>query len=143
MDFLIQNLGQVVASVVALAGLVTSGFYAKKARRAELRAKEIENQEGYINNADLMVELVKKANAEAAEIQTKLIKELKTENEKFKKTASKLEQALKKITVCMYRDQCPVYDELQKQGSDQAGRTNGDRGNPGRDPGYGPSGRKG
>ena len=118
---------QIVLLVTTVAGLFTTLFYSKKAKRAEVRKQEIENDNS-------IVELMKKASVEITELQRrtieelraeyeriisvcaeqkKLNKELKHENEKFRKTADKLERALAGIPRCPYRDNCPVLDELQ------------------------------
>jgi hypothetical protein len=109
------NVAEIVSGIVALTGAALSILYARRAKKAEVRAKEIENDAGYIGNADKMIELVKKATGEAAEIQERLIETLKQENEKFSKTAERLERAIKSISRCPYRADCPVLDELQKQ----------------------------
>lgn len=150
-----MNIGieQIVLLITTIAGLFTSLFYSRKAKRAEVRAQEIDN-------ADKMVELVKKANEEAAAIQKRMIvalqaeyerivgvcdeqkklnKELKHENEKFRKTAEKLERALKSIVRCPYSDKCPVLDELQDRENYHGlpGTNKPDRNHSGSTPGYG------
>ena len=118
---------QVITALTALIGVFTSVLYARRAKKAEVktkeaeaRAKEIENQKNNIGNAELMIELVKKANAEASEVQHNLIETLKKENGKFKKYVERLERAFRSIHRCPHRDNCPVYDELQsEEGSEQ------------------------
>ena len=110
---------QIITALTALLGVVTSVLYARRAKKAEVktkeaeaRAKEIENRKNDIGNAELMIELVKKANAEASEVWHNLIETLKRENGKFKKSIERLERA--------FRDNCPVYAELQdEEGSEQ------------------------
>lgn len=103
-----------ITALGTLIGIFTSVLFARRAKKAEVRAREIENARGNINNADLMIELVKKANAEAVEIQQHIINELKKENDNIKKIVSRLEKALKSINRCTYRTDCPVYPELQR-----------------------------
>lgn len=118
---------QIITALTALLGVVTSVLYARRAKKAEVktkeaeaRAKEIENRKNDIGNAELMIELVKKANAEASEVQHNLIETLKKENGKFKKSVERLEKAFRSIHRCPYRDNCPVYAELQgEEGSEQ------------------------
>ncbi len=118
---------QIITALTALLGVVTSVLYARRAKKAEVktkeaeaRAKEIENRKNDIGNAELMIELVKKANAEASEVQHNLIETLKKENGKFKKSVEQLERAFRSIHRCPYRDNCPVYAELQgEEGSEQ------------------------
>ncbi len=83
---------QIITALTALLGVVTSVFYVRRTKKAEVkikeaeaRANEIENRKNDIGNAELMIELVKKANAEASEVQHSLIEALKKENGKFKK----------------------------------------------------------
>ncbi len=118
---------QIITALTALVGVITSVLYARRAKKAEVktkeaeaRAKEIENRKNDIGNAELMIELVKKANAEASEVQHNLIETLKKENGKFKKSVERLERAFRSIHRCPYRDNCPVYAELQgEEGSEQ------------------------
>lgn len=112
---------QVITALTTLIGLATSVLYARRAKKAEVkakeaeaRAKEIENRKNDIGNAELMIELVQKANAEVAKVQQRMIETLKNENAKFKKYVEKLERALRSIHRCPYRDNCPVYTELQR-----------------------------
>lgn len=111
---------QIITALTTLIGLATSVLYARRAKKAEVkakeaeaRAKEIENRKNDIGNAELMIELVQKANAEAAKVQQRMIETLKNENAKFKKYVEKLERAFRSIHRCPYRDNCPVYTELQ------------------------------
>lgn len=111
---------QIITALTTLLGLATSVLYARRAKKAEVkakeaeaRAKEIENRKNDIGNAELMIELVQKANAEAAKVQQSMIETLKNENAKFKKYVEKLERAFRSIHRCPYRDDCPVYTELQ------------------------------
>lgn len=104
---------QIITALTTLIGLVASVLYARRAKKAEVRAKEIENARDNIGNADLMIELVKKANAEAGKVQQNMIDALKFENEKFKGNVDRLERAFRAINRCPYRDDCPVYAELQ------------------------------
>ena len=117
---------QVITALTALLGVFTSVLYARRAKKAEVktreaeaRAKEIENRKNDIGNAALMIELVKKANAEASEVQHNLIETLKKENGKFKKSVERLERAFRSIHRCPHRDNCPVYDELQGAGENE------------------------
>jgi len=112
----------VVSAISVLAGIIVSTFYARRAKKAEVYAKEIENTSLLIKSADEMVDLVKKANAEVVENQKKLINELKDEIEKTRKSVDRLEHAIKRIDLCTYRNQCPVYDELQKSEGNHEGR---------------------
>ena len=109
-----MDIMQVITALTTLMGISVSVLYARKGKRAEVRAKEIENERGSIGNADEMIELVKKANAEAAKVQQRIIEQLKTENAKFKENVERFEKALLSISRCPYRDSCPVYAELQK-----------------------------
>lgn len=109
-----MDIVQVITALTTLISISLSVLYAKKAKRAEVRAKEIENERSSIGNADQMIELVKKANAEAAKVQQGIIEQLKTENAKFKENVERFEKALLSISRCPYRDSCPVYAELQK-----------------------------
>lgn len=117
---------QIVSIITALVGLVTSLLFIRRAKKAEVRAKEaevkareIENERGNIATAEAMIDLVKKANAEAADIQRKLNENLKKENEKFRKYVLRLEAAFNSIHRCTHRNDCPVYAELQDdEGSD-------------------------
>lgn len=141
------GINEIVLLATTIAGLFTSLFYSRKAKRAEVHKQEIEN-------ADAMVNLIKKANEEAAALQKKMMgelraeyeriinvcaeqknlnKELKHENEKFRKTAEKLERALNGIPRCPYRDNCPVLDELQDW--ENCNGIRGSRKNDGRYPG--------
>lgn len=111
---------QVITAVSSAVAIFTTVLYARRAKKAEVRAKEaevrsreIENARGNIGNAEAMIELVQKANAEAAKVQQSMIETLKTENGKFKKYVEKLERAFRGIHRCPYRDNCPVYAELQ------------------------------
>lgn len=146
-----MSVEQVVLAISTVAGVITSLFYSRrakkaevqakeaevKAKEAEVRAKEIESAAALIENADKMIELVKKANKEAAEVQNNLIKVLKSENEKFKRTADRLEKAFKLIANCVYRDMCPVRDELQKHEADPTDeRHKGSRDDPGSGKGH-------
>lgn len=126
------SVNEIVSAISILSGVAVSMLYARKAKKAEVRAREIENASGYIENADKMIKLVMEANNKAAEVQDKLLNELKKENEKFKNTTEVLQRAIKSITLCLYRDQCPVYDELQN--SPVSSYRNGKSGN-GNDPG--------
>ena len=111
---------QVISALTALVSVLASVLYARRAKKAEIRAKEIENRKNDIGNAELMIELVKKANAEASEVQHNLIETLKKENGKFKKSVERLERAFRSIHRCPYRDNCPVYEELQgEEGNEQ------------------------
>jgi len=128
----------IISAISVLAGLIVSTFYARRAKKAEVYAKEIENAAGYIADADKMIELVKKANAEVAQSNEKLIDTLREENEKTRKSIEKLERAIKRIDLCPHRNQCPVYDELQgpegsREGSGKDNRRNGNRNRPGHD----------
>lgn len=122
---------QIVTALTAIVGIVTSAFYARRAKKAEVRAKEIENERDRITNADQMIELVKKANAEALAIVQSINENLKKENEKFQKIVLRLERAIAAIGRCAYRDTCPAYAELQggKDADRQGGNanTNGNR----------------
>ena len=109
-----ELLSAIVTAISILAGVIVSMFYARRAKKAEVYAKELENAAGYISNADKMIDLVKKANAEVVLSNEKLINTLQEENEKTRKSIGKLERAIKQIDRCSYRNQCPVYDELQK-----------------------------
>ena len=124
----------IISALSVLMGVIISTFYARRAKKAEVRAREIENAAGYITNADMMIELVKKANAEVAQTNEKLINTLREENEKTRKSIEKLERAIKRIDLCPHRNLCPVYDELQNpDDSSQRNRKNGkgaNRGNP-------------
>ena len=129
---------QIITALTALLGVVTSVLYARRAKKAEVktkeaeaRAKEIENRKNDIGNAELMIELVKKANAEASEVQHNLIETLKKENGKFKKSVERLERAFRSIHRCPYRDNCPVYDELQGTGENEQYDSCPDGNNPG------------
>nr|WP_306449051.1 hypothetical protein [Odoribacter splanchnicus] len=118
---------QIITALTALLSVVTSVFYVRRTKKAEVKIKEaeasaneIENRKNDIGNAELMIELVKKANAEASEVQYSLIEALKKENGKFKKSVERLERAFRSIHRCPYRDNCPVYAELQsEEGSEQ------------------------
>lgn len=118
---------QIITALTSCAGIFTSVLYARRAKKAkvkageaEARAKEIENTRNDIANAELMIELVKKANDEALKIQRNIVETLKQENEKFKKYVvqmekyvGRLEKAFRSIHKCPHRDHCPVYTELQ------------------------------
>lgn len=117
-----------VLLITTIAGAITTILQARKARKAEeraqnaeyrakeaeIQAREFENMKQYIENANAMVELVMTANEKRDELQKKLIDDLNVENEKFKETTELLQRAIKSITLCPYRDECPVYGELQK-----------------------------
>lgn len=103
-----------VTALGTLVGIFTTALFARRAKRAEVKAKELANARDNIGNAELMIDLVKKANAEAATIHQNIIKELKRENEKFKKTVNRLEKALQVVNRCPYSADCPVIVELQK-----------------------------
>lgn len=138
-----MDLVSFITALTTLLGLLTSVRYARRAKKAEVkaqeaeaRAKEIENRKNDIGNAELMIELVQKANAEAAQIRQSIIDTLKFENEKFKKYVERLEKALNSIRRCAYRDKCPVYAELPGlEGRDEHPNVK-DRDHPGSDPGY-------
>lgn len=118
---------QILTALTSCVGIFTSVLYARRAKKAkvkadeaEARAKEIENTRNDIANAELMIELVKKANDEAAKIQQHIVETLKQENEKFKKYVAqmekyvgRLEKAFRSIHKCPHRSNCPVYAELQ------------------------------
>lgn len=124
---MLENIGVIISNGVALVSLLTSVFYFKRARKAEIAAKELEVKSQEIGTADEMIELVKKANAEAlriaqetAEINRKaseenksIAEERKKDNEKLRKTISRLTSAVRAIGACTYRDQCPVTERMQ------------------------------
>ena len=110
-----MDYGNIITSVVIpLVSVLGTVLYIRRSKKAEVKAKEIENEKSDIDNADAMIELVKKANAEAGKVQQDLINDLKKENEKFKNTVCRLERAFDAIRLCDHRDGCPVYPELQK-----------------------------
>ena len=51
---------QVISALTALVSVLASVLYARRAKKAEIRAKEIENRKNDIGNAELMIELVKR-----------------------------------------------------------------------------------
>lgn len=112
----------IITSLAALSSLVISLLYARRSRKAEVRQKEIENEKSFIQNADDMVELVRKATREVSEVNSKLIEDLRNKMEKLDEKVEKLERAIGRIDVCPYRHQCPVMDELQKQESPAGSR---------------------
>ncbi|MEG1937109.1 MAG: hypothetical protein RRZ64_07970 [Rikenellaceae bacterium] len=89
----------IVGALGTLVGTVTSVFYFKRAKRAEVVSAEI-------NTADQMIDLVKKANAEAFEL-------IKIENSKLRKSVSRLEKVLDRVSTCKHFAECPVPKELQ------------------------------
>lgn len=134
---------QIITALTTLLGLATSVLYARRAKKAEVkakeaeaRAKEIENRKNDIGNAELMIELVQKANAEALKIQQSIIDTLKRENEKFKKSVERLERAFNSIRRCAYRDKCPVYAELPDSERDEQHTSHSDRNSQGSDAGH-------
>lgn len=96
---MIEHIGAIIGYAGTIMGLVTSVFYFKRAKKAEVQSKEIAT-------ADQMIDLVKKANAEVVEINRK-------ENEKLRKSIGRLEKAVRAISTCPYRNECPVTDRLQ------------------------------
>lgn len=106
---MIDYLGTIVGSVGTMTGVVTSVFYFRRAKKAEVQSKEIAT-------ADQMIELVKKANAEALEINRR-------ENEKLRRSIARLERAVRSINNCPYRIECPVTDELQNLDDSHRQRT--------------------
>lgn len=134
---------QIITALTALLGVITSVLYARRAKKAEVktkeaeaRAKEIENRKNDIGNAELMIELVKKANAEASEVQYGLIETLRKENGTFKKSVERLERAFRSIHRCPYCDNCPVYAELQGDEGNERHASLPERNNPGSAPGH-------
>jgi superfamily II DNA helicase RecQ len=121
------SVDQIILIATTIGGFVTTCLQSRKARKAEeraqqaeikakeaeIQAKEFDNMKQYIENSNAMVELVMTANEKRDEVQTKLINDLKTENEKFKDTTELLQRAIKSISLCPYRGECPVYGELQ------------------------------
>lgn len=131
---ILENIGTIISLGTALVALLGSVFYFRRARKAEVVAKELGVKSQEISTADEMIELVKKAHEEAvllardtaennrktAEENRAIAEERKTDNEKLRKTISKLERAIRGISVCAYRDQCPVTDRMQSdEGSEQ------------------------
>ncbi|MCD7963028.1 MAG: hypothetical protein LUF90_05650 [Rikenellaceae bacterium] len=98
---MIEITGAVIGWLGAFTGIFTSVFYFRRAKKAEVHSKEIATE-------DQMIELVKKANREALEINRK-------ENEKLRRSISRLEQAVRAINSCNYRNECPVIHELRRQ----------------------------
>jgi hypothetical protein len=109
------DFSEIITSLVALSGLVVSLVYARRMKKAEVRQKEIENDKSFIQNADDMVELVRKATREVSEVNGKFIEDLRKKIDELYGKVEKLESAVAHIDVCPYRHQCPVMDELQKQ----------------------------
>lgn len=95
----IEIIGIALGWVGTIIGFVRANLYAKRAKMAEVSSQEI-------TTADQMIDLVKKANAEVLEINRK-------ENEKLRKSISKLEKAVRAISNCPHRSDCPVIDRLQ------------------------------
>ena len=134
---------QIITALTAFLGVITSVLYARRAKKAEVktkeaeaRAQEIENRKNDIGNAELMIELVKKANAEASEVQYGLIETLRKENGTFKRSVERLERAFRSIHRCPYRDNCPVYAELQGDEGNERHASDPERNNPGNSPGH-------
>lgn len=97
---MIDHIATLAGIIGTLTATVTSVVYFRRAKRAEVQSKEI-------TTADQMIELVKKANAEALELNRK-------ENEKLRRSVSKLEKAIRSINICAHRSDCPVATELQE-----------------------------
>lgn len=110
-----ENLGELISYGTALVGLISSGYLLRKNKKLEVHSKEIAT-------ADQMIDLVKKANAEALTLNKK-------ENDKLRKSISNLERALRSITTCAHRADCPVTFELQNAAiaTQQSEPTNGQR----------------
>lgn len=103
----------IVTASTTVISTVYAGLYVKRAKRAEVtvkesevRVKELESLSSHITAADQMVELVKKANAEATEIRIK-------DNEKLRKSITRLEKAIRSVSTCVHRSECPVSVQLQ------------------------------
>jgi hypothetical protein len=94
-----------LATIVNTLILGGSLLYIRRERKAGVRVKEEEAEKAEISNADAMVDLVKKANE-------MVVNTLKEENEKFRKSISKLERAIRNINRCPHRDSCPVLDGM-------------------------------
>lgn len=130
-----EHLLTIVTSVTTLAGLITANLYIRKARRAEVRAKEAENkaldlqnESRQILNAEQMIELVKKANQEALDSQREIFRQKQehdhtiqqtyiTENRELKRIVKRLERAIKSVKSCDYASKCPVTKLLDEQQS--------------------------
>lgn len=126
----------------AVLSLASSLYLWGRSRRAEVRLKELEVQRSQIDNtsdhiasADKMIDLVEKANekvlSKQSEYYEKIIADLREsarrEEDRYKKIIegqnrtyeklvrrlAQLENAVRNIGVCAYRDQCPVLSELQ------------------------------
>lgn len=112
---MIENIGVIISNGVALAGLIASVFYFKRARKAEITAKELEVKSKEIGTADEMIDLVKKAHAEALQINQDIAETNKKESEKLRKSIGRLERAVNAVGNCPYRSECPVTDKLRDE----------------------------
>ena len=117
---MLENIGVYLQYAVTLVGILTSVFFFKRARKAEIRIKEYEANSKEIGTADEMIELVKKAHGEVvlmkqeiSDENKRIADENKKENEKLCRYIARLEKALKSINNCPHRAECPIPDVLQ------------------------------
>lgn len=144
------SVDQIILIATTIGGFITTCLQSRKARKAEeraqqaeikakeaeIQAKEFDNMKQYIENSNAMVTLVMTANEKRDEVQAKLINDLKTENEKFKDTTELLQSAIRSISLCPYRGQCPVYGELQNPAAPYRVRKGLNGNHPGRSTGH-------
>lgn len=101
---------------VAAAAAIFKGLYRyRRKRKAEVGSQEVAT-------ADQMIDLVKKAFEEALTLTRNENKELRSEiealrleneenrkeNEKLRRAVARLERAIRSISLCTYRDHCPI-----------------------------------
>lgn len=131
---MIENIGDILQLGLTAVALVSSVLFFWRAKKAEIVSKELqvklteievklketEVKSSEISTADEMIELVKKAHAEALALKEEFLRITKEQADESKKELGKLqryigrlEKALKAINTCPYLSECPVPDVMQ------------------------------
>lgn len=110
---LVDNIERIVA-IIGLLGGATGVLYARRARKAEVRSREVDT-------ADQMIELMKKTYDDVLNVIRGELESIKAErendrreNERLRKCVTRLERAIKQIATCDHRDECPIANDLHE-----------------------------
>lgn len=94
-----EHLIEILGAIGTFTGILSSLYLWRRNRRSEVRSKEA-------TTADQMVDLVKKSFEQALSLNQREI-------EKLNKKITQLYRAVKAISSCPHRANCPVISELQ------------------------------
>lgn len=101
---LVMSIIAAISALVAVFTSITTLYMWKRARVAEVKSKEI-------TTADDMVELINK-------VMERALAQMSKENEKLRKIVARFEKAVRLISTCPNRDNCPITDQLQDNSVD-------------------------